>query len=571
MATVARTPIDPRLIESWIEIRPDNTIAVRTGVADFGQGSVGTVFRQIVAEELRVRFEVVAELVTGDTDRTPDGGLAAGSMNRITHEHYQAAGGLHPDSPFGRSALNLQKVAAYAYGALMDRAARVLGVALETLTATDGVVRSGSGSVTYAELVRDSPLDVQLEVAGVADGFGLVVLGTPPLVPVSQWRVLGTSCPSPRIPHIVRGESEDLGDVMLPGMLHGRMVHPRTLGSTLVELGHLDADEYPGAQILVEGNLVGVVSEDEWEAARASQSLAETTVWSDWHGLPASDRLVEAMLEIDWSKVPTKASAPDGDRVQAVLAGAPRKLNEFFALPFYKHAPMSPEVVVADAGSDGRTAIWASTQQFHGLRRKIATMLETDPENVVVHSAPGAGGFGRTTGGRRRSRSGGSHPVASVRAAGPAAVDAGGGFRLVDATRALSRRGIGGARRDRANGLVHGRAPHARHQQRRSPARGAPGRLAQRSAPIAGCVPEQHMGRVAVRSRRQPGRACARRREHRASRVAIARRAAPPEHAKPGAPATELCRRVDGERGRGGRRRRPDSIPDRPHDGQPPH
>jgi nicotinate dehydrogenase subunit B len=391
--------IDPGVIESWIQIQPDNTIAIRTGVAEFGQGSVGTGFRQIVAEELRVSFEAVSDLVTGDTDRSPDGGLAAGAMNKITQEHFMGGVGIHPDSPFGRSALNLQKVAAYTYGVLLERASRVLDAEVDTLTVADGVVHSGARSVTYAELVHDAPLDVRLELAGVADGFGLIVLGTPPLVPVSEYRVIGTSPANPRIPPIVQGATEDVADVRVPGMLHGRMVHPRTLGSTLVSVGQLDAEEYPGVEVVVRGNLVGLVSPDEWEAIRAALALAETTVWSDWRGLPGSDGLVEAMLETDWSKLPTGESSPDRESVEAALAAAPQTVDGYYTLPFYKHTPMSPEVVVADVRSDGSTHLWASTQQLHVLRRKIATMLETDTENVVVHFAQGAGGFGRTTNG----------------------------------------------------------------------------------------------------------------------------------------------------------------------------
>src|SRR5437870_2080625 len=109
------TGADPSRLATWIQVKPDNTIAFRTGVSDFGQGVVGTVFRQIVAEELRVPFEAVTDLVTGHTDRTPDGGVSAGVMNRVVHEHMGGGVGIHPDSPFGRGGLNVQKAAAYAY------------------------------------------------------------------------------------------------------------------------------------------------------------------------------------------------------------------------------------------------------------------------------------------------------------------------------------------------------------------------------------------------------------------------------------------------------------------------
>ena len=66
-------------------------------------------------------------------------------------------------------------------------------------------------------------------------------------------------------------------DVRLPNMLHGRVVHPKTLGSTLVAAGTLDKAKYPNAQVIVKGNLVGVVAPTEWEAITAAQSLAEST------------------------------------------------------------------------------------------------------------------------------------------------------------------------------------------------------------------------------------------------------------------------------------------------------
>src|SRR5208283_683572 len=65
--------LNPALPQSWIEIHPDNTVLFRTGKNDFGQGTTFTAYRQIVAEELRVSFEAITTVVTGDTDRTPDG------------------------------------------------------------------------------------------------------------------------------------------------------------------------------------------------------------------------------------------------------------------------------------------------------------------------------------------------------------------------------------------------------------------------------------------------------------------------------------------------------------------
>src|SRR2546430_15358455 len=51
--------LNPALPESWIEIHADNTVLIRVGKPDFGQGTVFTAYRQIAAEELRVPFEAI--------------------------------------------------------------------------------------------------------------------------------------------------------------------------------------------------------------------------------------------------------------------------------------------------------------------------------------------------------------------------------------------------------------------------------------------------------------------------------------------------------------------------------
>src|SRR5216110_1482006 len=81
-AAAARNSLDPALPASWIEIHPDNTILIRTGKSDFGQGSAFTAYRQIVAEELRAPFEAITTVVMGDTDRTPDGSGAFDFLGR---------------------------------------------------------------------------------------------------------------------------------------------------------------------------------------------------------------------------------------------------------------------------------------------------------------------------------------------------------------------------------------------------------------------------------------------------------------------------------------------------------
>src|SRR4029077_4587888 len=90
--------------------------------------------------------------------------------------------------------------------------------------------------------------------------------GHPPMKPVSQYKVIGTSYPVPSIPDKVTGKTKWSCDVTLPAMLHARMVRPPTLASTLISIGVLDKKQFPTAEVVSKGNLVAVVSPNEWEA-----------------------------------------------------------------------------------------------------------------------------------------------------------------------------------------------------------------------------------------------------------------------------------------------------------------
>src|SRR5215510_1343745 len=71
-AAVSGNSLNPAMLSSWIEIGADNKVLIRTGKSDFGQGTIYTAYRQIVAEELDLPFEAITRVVSADTDRTPD-------------------------------------------------------------------------------------------------------------------------------------------------------------------------------------------------------------------------------------------------------------------------------------------------------------------------------------------------------------------------------------------------------------------------------------------------------------------------------------------------------------------
>jgi nicotinate dehydrogenase subunit B len=231
-----------------------------------------------------------------------------------------------------------------------------------------------------------------LEWAGLD---GLTVTGDPPLKPISQYKFIGTSYPMPGIPDKVTGKTKWSCDVARPGMLHARMIRPRTLGSALVSAGELDQTRFPAAKVIVKHNLVAVVSPNEWQCVKAARALAASTKWTDWSGLPGSENLSKAIRDHQWGK--PDASQGKASEVNAAFASASKTISASYEQPYVKHAPIGPYVAVADVRSDGSATIWTHSANSQGLRARMAYLLGTSTSKVVVRWLDHAGQFGRST------------------------------------------------------------------------------------------------------------------------------------------------------------------------------
>ena len=376
-----KNSLDPSLPSSWIEIHPDNTVLIRTGKNDFGQGSTFTAYRQIVADELSVPFEAITTVIQGDTDRTPDG---SGAFDFL-----------------GRGTPNIRKAAAYTYQALLDLASEKLGVAKDKLSVKDGVVSGGGKTISYGDLVKDQQLKLTIPVRGdLTSIMGLTIEGNPPMKPVSEYAVIGKSFKNSVISSKVAAKETWATDVRLPGMLHARVIHPKTLGSTLVSAGQVDKSKFPNAQVIVKGNLVGVVATTEWEAIDAADQVAKDTKWTEWKGLPGNAKLYQHLREeADWKSAPVRKGGANKGDAAPVLSSAQKKLSATYQLPYLKHAPIGPTMALADVKPDGTVHIYTHNQNPQELRGEIAMMLGTTADHVVVHAYPGPGHYGRSNGG----------------------------------------------------------------------------------------------------------------------------------------------------------------------------
>jgi CO/xanthine dehydrogenase Mo-binding subunit len=383
-SAAATNSLDATQFNSWIEINADNTLLIRTGKCDFGQSSIFTAYRQIVAEEMDVPVDAITSVVSGDTDRTPDGGGTFGLLRN--------------------NVLNLRKAAAYTREAALELAAREMGVPRGELSIFEGVISGAGKSITYGALVTGKVFQLTIPVSGELTSFGgLRVTGDPPLKPPSKYKVVGQSVKNISLRPKISGEATWVNDVKLPDMLHARVVHPATLGSKLLSAGLVDKEQFPTARVVVIGNLVGVVAENEWEAVLAAQAVAGSTQWSEWKGLPGHEKLFEHLQQsVDWNEIPAADGAKQGNVADAAAAAAETHSASYF-VPYHKHAPISPTVSLADVKPDGSVTVHTHSQNPQFLRLAIAKMLGKPESAVVVRTYPGAGHFGRSNGGNAGS------------------------------------------------------------------------------------------------------------------------------------------------------------------------
>src|SRR5262249_17501176 len=147
-------------------IHADNTASVLSGRVELGQGST-TGLLLLVADELDMRVDQLG-FVRHDTDVTPNTGGTFGSSS------IAIAGSM------------LRSAAGAARSSLLTLASGHLGVPMELLTVSGGVVSGGGRSVSYGDLVGGRLLGVSLPAP-------LLRPGAPPSKPVSSYRLVGIS------------------------------------------------------------------------------------------------------------------------------------------------------------------------------------------------------------------------------------------------------------------------------------------------------------------------------------------------------------------------------------------
>src|SRR5205823_8827973 len=278
---------DAQRLTQRVHFERDGTVTIASGKVDLGQG-ISTALAQIAAEELGVPLEKV-RILPASTAYSPDEGVTSGSLS------IQDGG------------KGLRKACAELRELLK---------------------RSGKRSYWELEVAGDIPANA-------------------PEKPVADYRLVGKSVPRLELPAKIAGKPSYVQDLVLPGMVHARILRPPRPFAKLVSI-----PDHPG--LLRDGNFAAVLASREEDAIEAAKKLRAKAVWSDGPRMP--DDIYGWLKSHATENNVAKEKADAAAKAQGV-----KRLQAEYRKPFICHASIGPSCAVARMDGE-RLEVWSQTQ-----------------------------------------------------------------------------------------------------------------------------------------------------------------------------------------------------------------
>jgi len=357
-------PSDPTAINAWVQIAPDDLVTLIIDKSEMGQG-ISTALTMILAEELDLDWKKI---------RTEFAPAAPQYFNPVFG--LQGTGG---STSVRGSWEPLAKAGAAAREMLVATAAKRWGVTTDIChTENSAVVQTASGKrLGYGSLVEEASK--------------LPVPVSPKRKEEKDYKYIGK--PTKRIdsPVKVNGKAEFGIDVRQPGMLHAVVARCPVFGGKMKSFDAGRAKAVRGVKSVLQISTgVAVVADNTWSAMEGRRALEIA-----WEEGPNANNSSEAIRKLYHERVEQAGAIArkEGD-ADAALAGAAKKVEAIYEVPFLAHATMEPMNCTADVRSDG-CDVYAPTQ-FQTINQLTAAKIAgLKPELVRIHTTYLGGGFGR--------------------------------------------------------------------------------------------------------------------------------------------------------------------------------
>ncbi len=363
----------------WYSIAPDGIVTVTCGKADMGQ-HIASTMAQIIAEELGSNWKDMRVQLASNDPKFNDPVLGA----QITGGSWSTM--MNFDA--------MSRAGAAGRIALTEAAAASMGVPAGELVVRDSTIThpKSKKSMTFAEIVKSGKATKTF----TPDELKAIKLKT-----ADQYTMIGVSVPQLDIPSKTNGTAKYGIDVMLPGMVYGKVVMPPVrYGATVKSVDDGAAMKVPGFikavtlddKTMTTTGWVVVIANTYANAKKAAAVLKVTYEGGPNAKLSSESLLTEAkrLQGLDDSGL---FFVKNGDTA-AALGTAAKVLEAEYTTNINIHAPMEPMNATAQQQGD----IWHlyTGNQFATRSGAIAAgAAGVDPKFVVMHQMYLGGGFGR--------------------------------------------------------------------------------------------------------------------------------------------------------------------------------
>jgi isoquinoline 1-oxidoreductase beta subunit len=363
----------------WYSIAPDGIVTVTCGKADMGQ-HVASTMAQIVCEELGANWKDMRVALASNDPKYNDPVLGAqitgGSWSTMMNFEAMSRAGAA-----GRMALS-------------EAAAGAMGAPASELVVRDSVIShpKSKKSMTFAEVVKSGKATKTF----TPDDLKAIKLKTP-----DQYTLIGVSVPQLDIPDKTKGAAKYGIDVMLPGMVYGKVVTPPVrYGATVKSVDDSEAKKLPGFIKAVTlddktGTTTGwvVAVANTYAQARKAADALKITYDGGPNAKLSSESLLDEAKRLQAQDDSGQYFVKDGDP-NAALGSAAKVLEAEYTTNINIHAPMEPMNATAEFKGD-ILHIYTGNQFATRSGAIAAGAAGIDPKYVVMHQMWLGGGFGR--------------------------------------------------------------------------------------------------------------------------------------------------------------------------------
>jgi isoquinoline 1-oxidoreductase len=345
---------------AYLKIGADGRVTCFAGKVELGQGAM-TSLPMLLAEELDVAFDSI-DMVMGDTDLCPSDMGTFGSLC------------IWQFGPVLRAA------GAEARAVLLQMAGEQLQVPADQLQVKAGVVtavNNAAKKVTYAQLVQGKRIERHLEKV--------------PVKPVKAFTVVGKTVVRKDAREKVTGAAKYAGDIILPDMLHARILRPPAHEAKLDAVDTSAAEKIEGVKVVRDGDLVAVLHERRDVAGRALQLVKATVNRPE----PTVDD--KTIFDHLVRTAPQPRTVAQGGNLQQGEQQAATVVDLTYLNSYVSHAPMETHSATAKI-ENGKATLWVGTQAPFSVKPSVAQALGFSQQNVRVITPYVGGGFGGKSG-----------------------------------------------------------------------------------------------------------------------------------------------------------------------------